>query len=66
MSEKQLTIYKLRPGLMIYKKRELESIIIEIIQKDSKNMVVGCIYDDIHVCNIVSSMTNIENLSQKN
>ena len=33
---------------MIYKKRELESIIIEIIQKDSKNMVVGCIYG--HPC----------------
>ena len=36
--------YKLRPDLMIYKKRELESVFIEIIQKDSKNMVVGCIY----------------------
>ena len=36
--------YKLRPDLMIYKKRELESVFIEIIQKNSKNMVVGCIY----------------------
>ena len=36
--------YKLRPDLMIYKKRELESVFIEIIQKDSKNIVVGCIY----------------------
>ena len=36
--------YKLRPDLMIYKKRELESVFIEIIQKDSKNMVVGCMY----------------------
>ena len=36
--------YKLRPDLMIYKKRELESVFIEIIQKDSKNMVVWCIY----------------------
>ena len=36
--------YKLRPDLMIYKKRELESAFIEIIQKDSKNIAVGCIY----------------------
>ena len=36
--------YKLRPDLMIYKKRELESVFIEIIQKDFKNIVVGCIY----------------------
>ena len=36
--------YKLRPDLMIHKKRELESVFIEIIQKDFKNMVVGCIY----------------------
>ena len=36
--------YKLRPDLMIYKKRVLESVFIEIIQKNSKNMVVGCIY----------------------
>ena len=36
--------YKLRPDLMIYKKREMESVFIEIIQKNSKNMVVGCIY----------------------
>ena len=28
--------YKLRPDLMIYKKRELESVFIEIIQKNSK------------------------------
>ena len=32
--------YKLRPNLMIYKIRELESVFIEMIQKDSKNMVV--------------------------
>ena len=36
--------YKLRPDLMIYKKMELESAFTEIIQKNSKNMVVGCIY----------------------
>ena len=28
--------YKLRPDLMIYKKRELESVFIEIIQRNSK------------------------------
>ena len=32
--------YKLRPNLMIYKIRELKSVFIEIIQKDSNNMVV--------------------------
>ena len=36
--------YKLRPDLMIYKEREVESLFIEIIQKDSKTIVVGCIY----------------------
>ena len=30
--------YKLRPDLIIYKKRELESVFIEIIQKDSKTL----------------------------
>ena len=37
---KAIINYKLIPDLMIYKKRELESVFIEIIQKDSKNMVV--------------------------
>ena len=36
--------YKLRPDLRIYKKRELESVFIEIIQKNFKNIVVGFIY----------------------
>ena len=49
---------KLRPDLIIYEKRELESVFIEIIQKDSKNIVVGS-YIDIHACNKVSSMMNI-------
>ena len=31
---------KLRPDLMIYKKRELESRFIEIIQKDSRKIVL--------------------------
>ena len=36
--------YKPRPDLMIYKKRELEPVFIEIIPKDPKNIVVECIY----------------------
>ena len=51
--------YKLRPDLMIYKRRELESFFIEIIKKNSKNVVVGYAYIDSHVWSIVSSMTNI-------
>ena len=38
---------KLRPDLMIYKKGNW-SVFVEIIQKDSKNVVVGCIYK--HPC----------------
>ena len=36
--------YKLRPDIMIYKKRELEPVFIEIIPKDPKNIVAECIY----------------------
>ena len=36
--------YKLRPDLNINKDKELESIFIEIITKNSKNILVGCIY----------------------
>ena len=50
--------YKIRPDLIIYKKRDLESVFIEIIQKDSKNIVAG-LYIDIHACNKVSSMMDI-------
>ena len=35
---------KLRPDLIIYKTRKLEFVFIEVIQKDSKHTVVGCIY----------------------
>ena len=35
--------YKLRPDLNINKDKELESIFIEVITKNSKN-IVGCIY----------------------
>ena len=36
--------YKLRPDLNINKDKELESIFIGIITKNSKNIIVGCIY----------------------
>ena len=35
----------LRPDLIIYKKSELESVFIEIIQKDSKSIVVDAYID---------------------
>ena len=41
---KQAINDKLRPDSLIYKKRELEPAFIEIIQKDSNNIVVGCMY----------------------
>ena len=36
--------YKLRPDLNVEKEKELESIFIEILQKTSKNFIIGCIY----------------------
>ena len=41
---KKAISYKLSPDLVIFKKRELDSVFIEIFQEDSKNIVVGCIY----------------------
>ena len=41
--DKNLT-YKLRKGLNIYYKGMIESTFVEIINKNEKNMVVGCIY----------------------
>ena len=57
--------YKLRPDLMIYKKRELEPVFIEIIQKDFKNIVVGCIYR--HPCMQQSEFNDeyLRSLSEK-
>ena len=50
---------------MIYKKRELESVFIEIIQNDSKNMAVGCIYR--HSCMQLSEFNDeyLKLLSEK-
>ena len=36
--------YKLRNDLKIYKSQELESIFIEIVNENSKNIIIGCIY----------------------
>ena len=36
--------YKIRNDLKIYKSEELESVFIEIINKNSKNIIVGCLY----------------------
>ena len=36
--------YKLRPDLNVEKEKELESIFTEILQKTSKNVIIGCIY----------------------
>ena len=36
--------YKLRPGLNVEKEKEQESIFTEILQKTSKNFIIGCIY----------------------
>ena len=36
--------YKTRKDLQIYKAKELESTFIEIINKERKNLMVGCIY----------------------
>ena len=36
--------YKLRNNLKICKSQELESIFIEIINENSKNIIIGCIY----------------------
>ena len=41
---KKAISYKLRPDLLIFKKRDLDSVFIDIFQEDSKNIVVGCIY----------------------
>ena len=36
--------YKLRPDLNVEEEKELESIFIKILQKLSKNVIIGCIY----------------------
>ena len=36
--------YKVRHDLAMYKKKELESIFIEVINPQGKNIIVGCVY----------------------
>ena len=36
--------YKVRNDLKVYKAKELESIFIEVINKKSKNYIIGCVY----------------------
>ena len=38
------TVYKVRNDLNLYKSKNLESIFIEIISTNNKNIVVGCVY----------------------
>ena len=38
------TLYKVRNDLKMYKSKNLESIFIEIINTNNKNIVVGCVY----------------------
>ena len=37
------TVYKVRNDLNLYKSKNLESIFIEIISTNNKNIVVGCV-----------------------
>ena len=41
---KKDTISKVRNDLKMYKSKSLESIFIEIIRPNNKNIVVGCVY----------------------
>ena len=41
---KNNTLYKVRNDLKMYKSKNLESIFIEIINTNNKNIVVGCVY----------------------
>ena len=36
--------YKIREDLKLYKSEEIESIFLEIIKNNQKNVIVGCIY----------------------
>ena len=42
-------IYKVRNDLKIYKSKELESIFIETIKQNQKNIMAGCIYKHPHM-----------------
>ena len=38
------TLYKVRNDLKMYKRKNLESIFVEVINTNNKNIVVGCVY----------------------
>ena len=58
-------IYKMRNDLKILKSKMLESIFIEIINPNKKNLIVGCLYQ--HPCMEVYKFNNdfVSNLSEK-
>ena len=57
--------YKLRPDLQIYKKKELETVFIEILQENKENVIVGCIYR--HPCMSPQEFNDfyLKNLTEK-
>ena len=62
--------YKIRKDLTMYKKKELESVFVEIINKKGKNSIIGCIYrhPSMHVSDFIDNYTNnlFEKLSYEN
>ena len=58
-------IYKMRNDLKILKSKMLESIFIEIINRNKKNLIVGYLYQ--HPCMEVYKFNNdfVSNLSEK-
>ena len=48
--------YKIREDLKLYKSKKIESIFIEIIENNQKNVIVGCIYK--HPCAAIQEFTN--------
>ena len=60
--------YKIRAGLNIYKTKELESVFVEIPNKNGKNFIIGCIYKhpkmvveeflDLHMSKILNNLTS--------
>ena len=49
--------HKLRLDFNVEKEKELESIFIEILQKTSKNVIIGCIYR--HPCMHLKEFNNL-------
>ena len=49
--------YKLRPDFNVEKEKELQSMFIEILQKTTKNVTIGCIYR--HPCMHPKEFSNL-------